>query len=766
MIHRGTYDGTIYYNPANKFCIISVKTAEKDVPEEARSIRRRKDHLIRFVATGYELPRTDAVELELDGEWKKGKYGMQLQVEQWHEIVPQTKSGVEGYLASGLIKGIGPALAKQIVSRFGVETLDILQNRPERLLEIKGITENKLEAIKTSYAESRMLQDLMTLLSPFKITPKTAQKIYQFFGPASVDILKKSPFELCQISGFGFLRVDAIVQKNGGDLRAPMRIKGALFWALEDSKGKNGHLFLTSEALQKEALQLLNAKIPIPSLRLHAQEVSDVLEDMILHGEVVSVKGDIYLPRVFAQEDETARRIAMRVVEPPAPEKIEQILEQVKREIGLALSSKQEAAVYATYRHNLSIITGSPGTGKTTVLKTILEVYRRLHPQGEIALMAPTGRASRRMAESTGVDKAKTLHSILGLASEEDEIKRNNTQEPLSADLIIVDEFSMVDMWLANKFFSRIKGGARVILVGDPDQLPSVGAGNVFRELIDCGLITVTVLDQIFRQSKDSLIAYNAKFINEGNTKLYYGQDFVFMASNNQAEAAERIVARYCREIEESGIDRVQILSPFRSDGAASAEQLNEAILKLTTTLMANTKGDGKGGDPFWDKAETLLYCALIGYIHYEAPKEEQNFATLIEFINAMEVREDDEDFQNLQLDEENAIPFAFKDITALKAAGYEQPPAAMYYVAGSGEIYCPAEESDDTLLKRLFADCRERLPEGCRGRPMAVSDVVELNHGAKRAYYYVSGQDQFRQVKFSPMLAKKEIPEKTQERF
>lgn len=228
MIHRGTYDGTIYYNPANKFCIISVKTAEKDVPEEARSTRRRKDHLIRFVATGYELPRTDAVELELDGEWKKGKYGMQLQVEQWHEIVPQTKSGVEGYLASGLIKGIGPALAKQIVSRFGVETLDILQNRPERLLEIKGITENKLEAIKTSYAESRMLQDLMTLLSPFKITPKTAQKIYQFFGPASVDILKKSPFELCQISGFGFLRVDAIVQKNGGDLRAPIEICSTL----------------------------------------------------------------------------------------------------------------------------------------------------------------------------------------------------------------------------------------------------------------------------------------------------------------------------------------------------------------------------------------------------------------------------------------------------------------------------------------------------------------------------------------------------------
>lgn len=191
------------------------------MPQEARSTRRYKDHLIRFVATGYELPRTDAVELELDGEWTKGKYGVQLQVEQWREIVPKTRDGVEGYLASGLIKGIGPATAAQIVSRFGVETLDILQNHPERLLEVKGITESKLEDIKTSYAESRMLQDLMTLLSPFKITPKTALKIYQHFGPASVDILKKSPFELCQVSGFGFLRVDAIVQKTAATCMSP-----------------------------------------------------------------------------------------------------------------------------------------------------------------------------------------------------------------------------------------------------------------------------------------------------------------------------------------------------------------------------------------------------------------------------------------------------------------------------------------------------------------------------------------------------------------
>lgn len=286
----GTYDGTIFYNPANKFCIVSVKTADQSVPAEARSNRRYKDHLIRFTAVGYEIPRTDAVELELDGEWTKGKYGVQLQVEQWREIVPRTKNGVEGYLASGLIKGIGPKTAADIVERFGVATLDILEHQPERLLEIRGITENKLEDIRASYAENRMLQGIMTLLAPFKITPKTALKIYQYFGPTSVEILEKSPFELCQISGFGFRRVDAIVQKSGGDLHDPMRIKGAVFCALDEGKSKRGHLYISSEELEKSALKLLNEKIPVPELRLHQQEVRDMMQEMILNGAIVSVK--------------------------------------------------------------------------------------------------------------------------------------------------------------------------------------------------------------------------------------------------------------------------------------------------------------------------------------------------------------------------------------------------------------------------------------------------------------------------------------------
>lgn len=587
MICKGTFDGTIFYNPSNKFCIVSIKTDDQTVPDEARSSRRYRDHLIRFVAVGYEIPRTDAVELELEGEWTKGKHGVQLQVEQWREIVPKTKNGVESYLASGLIKGIGPKTATDIVERFGLETLDILENHPERLLEVRGITENKLEDICASYAENRMLQDLMTLLAPFKITPKTALKIYQFFGPSSVDILEKSPFELCQISGFGFRRVDSIVQKNGGDLHSPMRIKGALFCALDDCRGKMGHLYLSAEELVKTALKLLNEKVPVPELRIHQQEVEDTLQAMILSGAVVSVKDNIYLPRVFAQEDETARRIAQRLVAPTPAEDIAPVLERVKTEMGLQLSQQQEVAVYAAFQFGLSVITGSPGTGKTTVLRTILEVYRRLHPDGKISLMAPTGRASRRMAESTGFEEACTIHSGLGLISEDDEGSRTKNPGPLEADLVIVDEYSMVDMWMADKFFARMKPEARIVLVGDPDQLPSVGAGNVFREIINTGVVPVTVLNQIFRQSEDSLIAYNAKFINAGNTKLYYGPDFCFVSSDNQTEAAEKITELYCREIQESGVENVQILSPFRSNGAASSEQLNETIRELVNPFRS-----------------------------------------------------------------------------------------------------------------------------------------------------------------------------------
>lgn len=588
MSYIGTYDGKIFHNPSNKFCIVVVKTADTSIPEQARDKRRYKDHLIRFTAVGYEIPMTDAVELELEGEWVNGKYGMQLQVEQWHEIVPKTKEGVLSYLGSGLIKGIGEKTAAEIVAKFGTGTLDILEKHPERLLEVRGITENKLEDIRTSFAESRMLRDIMTLLAPFKLTPKTALKIYQHFGPACLDLLKKSPFELCQIPGFGFRRVDAIVRKTDNRPRDPMRIRGALHCTLDEAKGKQRYLFLGKEELCKAAFKMLNEKIPLPEMRVRPEEVDRELDAMILSGSVVSMRDSIYHPNAFAQEDETASRIARLVAEERPPMKdISAVIETVRAEQNLRTSEKQESAVRTAFLYNLSVITGSPGTGKTTVLKIILEAYRRIYPDRKIVLMAPTGRASRRMAESTGFDEACTLHSGLGLVSEEDEGSRSRKKDSLDADLVIVDEFSMVDMWLASKFFSALKKGAKTVLVGDPDQLPSVGAGNVFKELIQCGLVPVTVLDEIFRQAKDSLIAHNARFIHDGNTKLYYGNDFQFLPCDSQADAAAAIIERYCQEMESNGIEHVQILSPFRTEGAASSDHLNAAIREIVNPFQS-----------------------------------------------------------------------------------------------------------------------------------------------------------------------------------
>ena len=569
------FDKVLFFNEASKYCVLRLKTANDMIPADAKSPYRYSDHLIRFTAVGYDLPRTNAIQMELNGVWQSGRYGCQLQVEHWQEIVPPTLEGIRGYLASGLLKGIGQKTADAIVQRFGTDSLNVLEHEPERLLEIKGITEEKLEDIKTGYAESKVMRDLMTLLAPFKVTPATALKIYEHFGPDGVKLLRQSPYRLCQVSGFGFKRVDAIVQKSGGDLLDPMRVQGALFYSLERSRSEKGHLYLGAEEMIKNSLQLLNEKIPQLDQKFRHQQVEDALESMILNNVVVSNKGSIYLPHVYTQESETACKAVQMALEVPEPVHLAPVMERIKGRLGISLSQKQSEGVEMVFRHNLSIITGGPGTGKSTVLKAVIEAYRTLYPRKVIKLAAPTGKASRRMAETTGIMDAQTLHSLLYLHGGESWQKK---KRDLDADLVIVDESSMMDMWLAWQLFQRLRPGTKLLLVGDADQLESVGAGDVFHELIDSGIVPVTVLDEIFRQAKDSPIPHNAKYINEGSTELYFCRDFAFIQADTQEEAAILVRSLYKREIAQSGIDQVQILSPYRTRGAASSDALNEAI--------------------------------------------------------------------------------------------------------------------------------------------------------------------------------------------
>ena len=569
------FDKMLFSNPASKYCVMRVKTANMMIPQEARDTYHFRDNLTRFVAVGYDLPQTDSIQIDLEGRWVNGKYGVQYQVEHWREVIPPTIDGIRSYLSSGLLKGIGPKTAAVIVDRFGLASLDVIENHPERLLEIRGITEERLEEIKSGYAESKAMRDLMILLSPFKVTPSTAMKIYQHFGPGGVALLQESPFRLCQIPGFGFRRVDDIVQKSGGDLQDPLRVQGAVFYALEKSRSEGGHLFVEAGDLLKTALLLLNEKTADPAKRVAATAVQQELTNMILADIVVANSGNIYLPHVYTQEVETARKAVQMAMEPTMPVNIASVMERVRAKIGITLSRRQAEAVKMVIRHNLSIITGGPGTGKSTVLKAVVEAYRFLYPGKHIVLGAPTGKASRRMAETTGVNDASTLHSILKLHGEDDGWQ---AQSELDADFVIVDETSMVDMWLAHQLFSRLKPGAKLLLVGDADQLESVGAGMVFQSLIESGVIPVTVLDEIFRQAKDSLIAYNAKCVKEQNASLYYGDDFMFIKADDQQQAAVLVRELYRREIAKTGMEQVQILTPFRSTGDASADNLPEAI--------------------------------------------------------------------------------------------------------------------------------------------------------------------------------------------
>lgn len=605
MKYRGYFDRAIYFNPVNKYCVLSIRTDDPAVPAKCRSSYTYRDHLIRFTVTGYDLPRTDAIEILWEGEWQSSKYGTQLQILQWEEIVPQTTEGIKGYLASGLLKGIGERTAEAIVTRFGLNALDVLEHSPERLLEIRGITKERLEDIKQSYAESRSLRDLMTMLAPFKVTPKAAQAIYQHFGVKSVEILRNSPYQLCQVSGFGFLRVDSIVQKNGGKLDDPMRIQAAIRYALEGGKNESGHLYLEREETMDEAFNLLNRNIPIPELRIGKGRVEELLQSMLLRGELYSTRDCIYLPQAFELEDETARRVAEILMEQPQKAHIQATLRLVKKQLGITLSEKQERAVEAVFVHNLSIITGGPGTGKTTVLKAILGVYQKVYPGANILLAAPTGRASRRMAESTGFLDARTLHSALRIGTEEDALPEDKRSD-IEADLIVVDETSMVDQWLARQFFTRIRPGTKVVLVGDADQLPSVGAGNVFHELIECGVIAVTVLDQIFRQAEDSRIAHNAQYIHQALTGLLYGDDFVFLKSSDQSNAAKKICSLYYEAVREFGIDHVMILSPFRESGDASAEKLN-GIIREELNPYDEAKGELRLGNQSFRMGDRVM---------------------------------------------------------------------------------------------------------------------------------------------------------------
>ena len=552
-------------------------TQDESVPKEARKNTFFSDDKIHFTAVGYHLVSTNVVEVELDGTWEQSKHGLQLSVTTCKQIVPTDQAGVLAYLSSGIIKGVGPEIAKAIVAKFGDKTMEVLDQNPQQLLSIRGIARTKLKTIVASYEETKALSDLMIYLAPFGVSMKKVAMIKEEFGDQSLQIVKTDPFQLCRIKGFGFMTVDSIARKTKVSLKHPMRYAGAINYVLDEAR-VSGHLFLSVDETVGRCYDLLNSDCEAEVVS--EGEIRQAISNERLESRIYVEGTRVYLSYERMCEVKAAKRIVSMILQEDFEEiyDLDEKIDQAEQTLKQKLAPSQRKAVKLCLSHPISIMTGGPGSGKTTTLRFILDIYKKEYPSNEILLAAPTGRASRRMAEQTGMF-ASTLHSALGLITDE-ESPLNDT-ELLPADLIVVDEFSMVDMRLAYILLERIKPGAQLLIVGDADQLPSVGAGNVLREMIRSEKVPTAVLDTIFRQASNSRIIVNAHAINHNDTHLQYGDDFQMLEVQNAEDAAQLVVKNYLQEVSQHGLENVQILSPFRKRGAVASNALNETIRDL-----------------------------------------------------------------------------------------------------------------------------------------------------------------------------------------
>ena len=570
------FDRAIFQSD-NGYCVFSYSTQDESVPKEARKNTFFSDDKIHFTAVGYHLVSTNVVEVELDGTWEQSKHGLQKSVTTCKQIVPTDQAGVLAYLSSGIIKGVGPEIAKAIVAKFGDKTMEVLDQNPQQLLSIRGIARTKLKTIVASYEETKALSDLMFYLAPFGVSMKKAAMIKEEFGDQSLQIVKTDPFQLCKIKGFGFMTVDSIARKTKVRLKHPMRYAGAINYVLDEAR-VSGHLFLSVDETVGRCYDLLNSDCEAEVVS--EGEIRQAISNEKLESRIYVEGTRVYLSYERMCEVKAAKRIVSMILQEDFEEiyDLDEKIDQAEQTLKQKLAPSQRKAVKLCLSHPISIMTGGPGSGKTTTLRFILDIYKKEYPSNEILLAAPTGRASRRMAEQTGMF-ASTLHSALGLITDE-ESPLNDT-ELLPADLIVVDEFSMVDMRLAYILLERIKPGAQLLIVGDADQLPSVGAGNVLREMIRSEKVPTAVLDTIFRQASNSRIIVNAHAINHNDTHLQYGDDFQMLEVQNAEDAAQLVVKNYLQEVSQHGLENVQILSPFRKRGAVASNALNETIRDL-----------------------------------------------------------------------------------------------------------------------------------------------------------------------------------------
>ncbi len=551
---------------------------------------------------GTMLSLTPGEMLRVHGRWSHHpKYGEQFRVEQYESIVPATVTGIQKYLGSGMIKGIGPVFAKRLVETFGAETLKVIEDSPGRLAEVEGIGPIRQDRITTAWAEQREIREVMLFLQGHGVSPAYAVKIFKVYGQAAIGSVRENPYRLAQdIRGIGFKTADKIARELGIPADSPLRAVAGLLHTLNELTDE-GHVYVPEADLLRTAEEML--EIP-------AHLLPGALDELAATGAVVveplPAGRAVYLAALHVAESQLARRVADLLRGPHAvlPVDMTQALPWVERKTGVALTEEQRQAVCLALREKLLIITGGPGTGKTTILKAVVRLLEAKNLRMHLA--SPTGRAAKRLAEVTGQD-ATTLHRLLEWNPREGGFQRN-ARHPLETDVVVVDEVSMIDVLLAHHLLQAIPLTATLLLVGDADQLPSVGPGSVLRDLLGVPGVPAIRLTTIFRQAARSRIVSNAHRVNRGEfpdlsvSDAERGQDFFFVAEEDPAKIQHLIVDLVLRRLPgRYGLDPlldIQVLTPMHR-GPIGAGQLNAALQTALNPPRAGAAELLRGGRIF-----------------------------------------------------------------------------------------------------------------------------------------------------------------------
>ena len=560
-----------YQNPENGYSVLKVKV-------------KGYNDLVTLVGNLLEVPVGSV--LLCRGEWKVDKrYGSQFVAATWEETMPATVYGIEKYLGSGLVKGIGPRFARAIVQRFGTETIDIIETEIERLYEVPNIGRKRVAKIRESWEKQKDIKNVMLFLQGSGVSTAYAAKIYREYGKESIDKVRENPYRLADdIWGIGFKTADGIAAKMGYEKEDPRRCRSGILYTLGQLSDE-GHVYAGEEQLVKTAGQLLEAG---------ETAIRDTLAGMLQAEDLILDKDAIYLPPFYHAECGTSRRLR-DLAQSTGRSLFDGLFDpsSLTAETGIEYDEVQLAAIRQAVTSKVMVLTGGPGTGKTTTTQGIIAALKKAGLR--VLLAAPTGRAAKRMSEATGME-AKTIHRLLEY-NPQDGYKRND-ENPLEGDALIVDECSMIDILLMNNLLKAVPVGMRLVFVGDIDQLPSVGAGNVLRDIIDSQRIPVVRLVRIFRQAQKSRIVMNAHAINQGRfPDISNGRDtdFFFLKEDDPERAAATIVRlvkeRLSRAYRESP-DRIQVLTPMQR-GVVGAANLN---LLLQQALNPSGPSLGRGG--------------------------------------------------------------------------------------------------------------------------------------------------------------------------